>query len=50
MDTRDDGISPDLVARARAVAAARGETVEVVIERALRAFLDDAGDVASPNG
>jgi predicted transcriptional regulator len=44
MEPRDEGIDPDLVARAEALAAQRGETVEAVIERALRAFLDTSAD------
>jgi hypothetical protein len=47
MRPREEGLDEDLVARAAAAADSRGETVEDVIERALRAYLAPPAEVAS---
>jgi hypothetical protein len=47
MGPGDEGIDAALLARAAKVAELNGETVDAVIERALRAYLDASGEVAS---
>jgi len=43
MDPRGEGLDDELVAQAAAAAESRGETIEDVIERALRAYVERPG-------
>ena len=45
MEPRPEGIDNELLARVMEVATARGETVDDVIERALRAYLNDTPEL-----
>jgi hypothetical protein len=47
MASRDGGIESELLARAEAIAKLQGETVDDVVERALRAYVERADEVAS---
>lgn len=47
MTSGEGGIDEELVARAIAEAKARGESIDAVIERALRAYVEGRGEIAS---